>query len=62
VIVIAELAGDAGPSSGNRRRRAFEVAAVDDSLYEEADLLPGAKRLKLDIGQRPVEDAVVAAA
>jgi hypothetical protein len=51
-----------GPSSGKRRRRAFEAPAVDDPLHEEAGLLDRMKRPQLGVGERPVEDAVVAAA
>jgi hypothetical protein len=47
---------------GQRCGRALKVAAVDDSLYEEAHLLVRAKRPQLGVGQRAVEDAVVAAA
>jgi hypothetical protein len=45
-----------------RRGRAIEVAAVDDPLDEVAARLGGAERLQLGVGERPVEDAVVAAA
>jgi hypothetical protein len=45
-----------------RRGGALEVAAVDHALHDEAGLHSGAERPKLGLGQRPVEDAVVAAA
>lgn len=47
---------------GQRRGRALEVAAVNDPLDEEADRLGRTEGLQLDVGQRAVQDPVVAAA